>query len=219
MLDDPFITLDKIGEAITFGSNLIWIFVLIIALFLLYMYRYEIRIFIKHGFSDSKNMRSPFGMLKFLKTNMSELERKDLNDKVENLLNKFENPELDSDDIELIENVDNLIPPKNTKHTPPIFRSLKTIKTSSEITYYFVNDGGAIRNFNINPISGIYISVEPEHKLESNGSGYFKFEFANDIVGNEINFGFSYNDETDKFHEEKYQFSLFENIISIVEVE
>ena len=208
MLDNPYLTLDKIGDAIAFGSNLIWIFLMIIALFLIYLYRYQIKVFIKHGLSDSKNMRSPFGLLKLMKTNMSELERKDLNDKVENLLHKFENPVPDDDEIDLIKNVDDLILPQKSEHTPPIFRSLKIIKNASELTYHFVNDGGTIRNLKINPIGGIIISVEPQDKLVSKGSGYFKFEFANDIVGNEINFDISYNDEADESHEGKYQLSL-----------
>ena len=214
MLDDPYLTLNKMGDAIALGTNLIWIFISIIVLFLLYIYRYQIKVIIKHGFSESKNMRSPSGLMKIMKTDISELEKKDLDSKVENLLHKFENPVLDDEVDELIENVDNLILPENPEHVPPLFRSLKIIKSASEITYHFVNDGGAIRSLKINPISGIIISVEPEDKLESKVSGYFKFEFANDIVGNEINFDFSYYDETETFHEKKYTFSLIENKLS-----
>jgi len=219
MLDNPNLSLEKMGEVIALGKDIIGISIIIIVLFLIYMYRYQIRILIKHGFSDSKNMRSPSAILQLMKTNMSELEKKDLNSKVDNLLHKFENPELDDDDIELLENVDNLMSPKDTEYNPPIFRSLKTIKSKTEITFHFVNDGGAIHNYQIIPIDGFTISIEPQNNLESNGSGYLKFEFANNNIENEISFDFSYYDEANNFHEEKCQFSILENQLSIVETE
>lgn len=221
MLDNPNITLEKMIEVMAFGKDIIVILFVIVVALLLYIYRYEISLFIKYGFSDSTDTGGITGLIQFMKGGASkrvtELESRDISDKVDDLLQKFNNPLLD-EDINILTKVDKQSPSKIIEHNSPKFRSLKTIKTSNEITYHFVNDGGAIRNYRIKQIDSINISIEPKNDIEPNESGYFKFELANN-VGSEITFDFSYYDETNKFHEEKYLFSLLENKLSIIEIE
>lgn len=83
---------------------------------------------------------------------------------------------------------------------------------------YFVNDGGAIHNFKINTIDGIHLSIEPKDNLQRKESGYLKFELGSN-VGNLLYFDLSYYDEINKFHKEKYFYSILENKFSVVEIE
>ncbi|MCF6270369.1 MAG: hypothetical protein L3J41_11700 [Melioribacteraceae bacterium] len=223
MLDNPNITLEKMIEVMAFGKDIIVILFVIVIAVLLYIYRYEISLFIKYGFSDSKDTGGITGLIQFMRggasRRVSELEGRDISDKVDNLLNNFKNPVVDDEESNLLKSVDNLILSKSSKHIPPIFRSLKTIKTSNEIIYHFQNDGGRMHSFKINSIDEINISSEPKNNLELNESGYFKFEFENINVGNEVNFNLLYYDEANKFHEEKYKYSLLKNKLSIVEME
>ncbi len=221
MLDNPNMTLEKMIEVMAFGKDIIVILFVIVIVLLLYIYRYEISLFIKYGFSDSKNTGGITGLIQFMRggvsRRVSELEERDISNKVDDLLQKFNTPLLD-EDITILTKVDKQSPVKNIEHIPPKFRSLKIIKTANEIVYHFVNDGGAVRNYRIKQMDGINISIEPKNNIEPNESGYFKFELANNI-GNEITFDFSYYDETKKFYEKKYLFSLLENKLSIVEIE
>ncbi len=136
-----------------------------------------------------------------MKTNISELEERAQN-KIDNLLYKFANPVLD-DDNEILKNIDDEILVNNIENYVPMFRILKSIKNSNEIICYFVNDGETVHNFKINSIHGIKISVEPQNKIESKESGYFKFEIEETFVENEIHFELTYYDDADKFQVKK----------------
>ena len=211
MLDNPNLTAEKMMEVMARGMDIVAISMIILIALLIYIYRYEIGLFLKLSFSNNKKNISPFGISGIMKTNISDLEKNDLNNKVDNLLQKFNNPVLDENDSELLENVDNLIDTSIIDHQTPIFRSLKIVKNSDEIIYHFVNDGGPIHNFKINSSDVSTIYIEPQNELESKGSGHFKFDFTTDIEVNEINFEFSYYDKTNKYHEKIYIFSLLDN--------
>ena len=214
MLDNPNLSSDKMIEVMARGMDIVGILMIMLVALLLYIYRYEIGLFLKHWISNSKKDISPLGISTILKTNISELEKKDLSNKVDNLLHEFANPVLDDHDKELLKNIDDEILANNSEHHPPIFRTLKTIKNSNEIIYYFVNDGGKIRDFKINSIHAIKISVEPQNIIESKASGYFKFEIEETFVENEIHFELTYYDDEDKFQVKKYVYSLLENKLS-----
>jgi len=216
MLDNPNLSTEKMLEVMAHGTDIIGILLILVLALLIYLYRYEIGLFLKYGFSKKKNDLSLKGISNLLKTDISDLEKMDFNDKIDNMLHSFENPVLDDEDMVLIKSVDNLMHSNNDEIYHPIFRSLKTLKTSNEITYYFVNDGGAIHDIRTNHVDGIKISIEPKNSIEKNESGYFKFELLTNSDGDEIHFDLSYKDNTDKLHENKYRFSTIENKLSTV---
>ena len=104
MLDNPNLTFDKMIEVMEFGTDIVGLFLVIAIVLLIYIYRYEIKLFIKYGFSDSKKDRDIAGLSKVLKDGLgesiSELKEKDFQNKVDNLLVKFNELPLDITDNE-----------------------------------------------------------------------------------------------------------------------
>jgi hypothetical protein len=181
---------------------------------LLYIYRYEIRLFIKYGFSDTKKEKDIAGIAKVLKnglsTSIDELKEKELNTKVEGLLDKF-------NELPLELGIDSQEEDKVSvfQYTPPIFRRLKTIKSENEIAYHFVNDGGGIYNFNIYPKKNSHLMIEPQNDIRLKGSGFIKFLFSEKLE-NEFYFDISYFDAANEFHKERYCYSISKDEIVIL---
>ncbi len=214
MLDDPSLTQKVIYDLISDGKDFIGISILLVMDIVLYINRYQVILFLKYGFSKNKNGILPFGgLFGMMKTDISELEQQDLENKVDNLLQKYENIEIDNN-TQLDEIFGNDFPEKNP--LPPIFRLLKVKKTLNEIVYYFVNDGGEIHDITIKPINGSNITIEPQNNLKEKESGYFKFIFDN-IHENELHFILSYYDSLNKYCEVKYYYSLQENHLILFE--
>ena len=212
MLDNPNLNIDKTIELISDGKDFIGISLIIIVIIFLYIYRYQIALFLKYGFSKNKNSILPFGgLFGIMKTDISDLEQKDLEDKVDSLLQKYENVELE-DDNHLDENLETDISKENP--IPPIFRSLKVKRTLNEIIYYFINDGGEINNITIKPTNDFKITIEPQNYLKERGSGYFKFVF-DDNRENEFYFILSYYNILNKYCEVKYYYSYHENHLNM----
>jgi len=212
MLDNPNLILEKTFEIVAYGSDVIGISILLIGIFLIYIYRYEVGLFLKNIFSNDKNDISPFGIGGIMNTNIEDLKKKDFDNKVDNLLDKFKNQSLDEEDSQIIDNIMTQSSKEMIIH--PIFRSLKTIKASNEITYHFVNDGGAIQKIEVNPIGDFTVLIEPSNNIGQKESGYLKFELANNNFGDKLYFDMSYDDNSDKRYQQKYFYSLLENKLS-----
>ena len=210
MLDDPSLTSDKMIEVMSRGMDIVAILMIVLIVLLLYIYRYEIKLLLKYSFSKTKKNISPFGIQRSMKTDISEIKRNELNKKVDELLEKFNNPILDENDIELLKNMDAQTDKSIDDHAPPIFRSVEITKNSDGIIYHFINDGGPIHNYEI-LADEISISIEPKNELEQKGKGYFKFELPGSSNVNEINFELSYYDGKNKFCKNNYTYSILEN--------
>ena len=208
MLDNPNLTQEVIFDLISDGKNIIGISLLIVVIIIIYINRYQVALFLKYGFSNNKNDMTPFGgLFGLLKTDFSELAKKDLENKVDNLLQEYNYIELDNNT-----QLDGILGSDISKSNkmPQIFRSLKVKRTSNEIVYYFVNDGGAIRDIKIKPTNGFNITIESQNYLDEKGSGYFKFAFDN-IHEKEFHFFLSYYDSLNKYCEVNYYYSLNKN--------
>ncbi|MBU0474603.1 MAG: hypothetical protein KKF62_10605 [Bacteroidetes bacterium] len=208
MLDNPNLTQEVIFDLMSDGKDIIGISLIVVVIIIIYINRYQVALFLKYGFSNNKNDISPFGgLFGLLKTDISELAKKDLENKVDNLLQEYNNIELDNNT-----QLDGILGSdiSQINQLPPIFRSLKVKRTSNEIVYYFVNDGGAIRDIKIKSKNGVNITIEPQNYLEEKGSGYFQFVFDNNRE-KEFHFILSYYNSLNKYCEVKYYYSLNEN--------
>lgn len=216
MLDNPNLTREKMFDALLYGTEIVGFLMLIVVAIILYIYRYEISLFIKFAFSDQKKNGYSKNFMKLIKTNFGELEKKEFDNKVEDLLNSFNNPEIEEDSEIVFSDEINIDTPK-IENANPNFRSLKTIKNSNKIIYHFVNDGFAINGFSTDPLSDFTMSLEPREIINSNESGYFQFNFDGNI-DNKFLFNLSYYDEYKEFHTFKYLYSTVENSITIIEL-
>ena len=213
MLDNQNLSIEKTFEMIAHAKDIFAIALIVIIGTLLYLYRYQIKLFLKYGLSPNKKDSTYSGLLGILKTDFDEFEKKDLEDKIDNLLNKFNSSTLNErNEIQLFDDINNST--SENINSPPIFRPLKTIRKQNEILYYFVNDGGIVRDFKINSIHDIKISVDTKNKIESKGSGYFQFELKETFMENEIHFELIYYDDKDKFQVKRYIYSILENKLS-----
>ncbi len=209
MLDNPNLSLEKMLDVIALGLDFIGYSLLLVVVLLIYLYRYEIRIIFKNGFSGDSIGGRFLKLLGITKTDFSKLEKEELNNRVEELLSKRNKTTVDIDDDILIFEDDSLSSKSNL--APPQFRLLRAIKNANTITCYFVNEGGAIHDFSVNNNDEIKILFNFENRIEPEDSGYIKFLFPKEFKGNSFNFILIYYDEDNILHQINYSYSILEN--------
>ncbi len=209
MLDNPNLSLEKMLDVIALGLDFIGYSLLLVVVLLIYLYRYEIRIILKNGFSgDSIGGRflKPLGITK---NDFSKLEKEELNNRVEELLSKRNKTSVDIDDDILIFEDDSLSSKSNL--APPQFRLLRAIRKLDVIMYHFVNEGGAIHDFSVKNNDEIKIFFNFENRIEPEASGYIKILLPKEFKGNGFNFTLIYYDEDNFLHQINYSYSILEN--------
>jgi hypothetical protein len=209
MLDNPNLGFEKMIEVVALAKDVIGVSLLILVLLLLYIYRYEIGLFLKYGFSKKENDLSSLWLLKLIKIDFSELERKDLDTRIDILLNTVNNTKLNDKNDSTI-NADTL------SSFLPSFRLTEIVTEPNEIIYHFINDGVSIHAISVVPLGNFEITFEPLNNLESNGSGFFHFTF-DENTKNDFIFNLSYYNEVEEFHKIKFLYSFIENGLSIID--
>lgn len=209
MLDNSNLSFEKMIEVVALAKDVIGVSLLILVLLLLYIYRYEIGLFIKYGFSNKEKDLSSLWLLKLIKTDFSELGKKDLDTRIDNLLNRVSNSELNKENNSIIN--------ANTNSSSiPSFRPIEIVSEANEIIYHFINDGVPIHSISAVPLGNFEITFEPQNNLESNGSGFFHFMF-DENTKNDFIFNLSYYNKAEEFHKIKFLYSLIENELSIID--
>ncbi len=210
MLDNPNLSLDKMLDVMAFGLDFIGYSLLLVVVLLIYLYRYEIRILFKYGLSDDSIGGRLFKLVGIAKTDFSKLEKKELNNRVEELLTKINETTIDiDDDTKIFE--DDTIPNSKSDLTPPKFRLLRAIRKLDVIIFHFVNEGGAIHDFSVKNNDEIKISFNFENRIELEDSGYIKILLPKEFKENSFNFTLIYYDEANTLHQINYSYSILEN--------
>ena len=210
MLDNPNLSLDKMLDVMAFGLDFIGYSLLLVIFFLIYLYRYEIRILFKYGFSDDSIGGRFLNIIGIAKTDFSKLEKKELNNRVEEILAKINETTIDiDDDIQIFE--DGPIPSSKSNLAPPKFRLLRAIRKLDVIMFHFVNEGGTIHDFSVKNNDEIKISFNFENRIEQEASGYIKILLPKEFKENSFNFTLIYYDEANTLHQINYSYSILEN--------
>ncbi len=210
MLNNPNLSLEKMLEVMASGISIVKYLLILLVILLIYLYRYEIKLLLKYGVSDESIGGKFLKIIGVKKTNFSNLEKRDLSDKVDAMLDKFNKSTVDFEIDEQLSEDEALLESANDLGTPN-FRSLKAIRNSNTIMYHFVNDGGAIHNFCINNSEGVAVSFNYENRIEANATGYIKFELLDNFNENKFNFTLVCYDEVNNLHQINYEYSLSDN--------
>ena len=210
MLDNPNLSLDKMLDVMAFGLDFIGYSLLLVVVLLIYLYRYEIRIIFKYGFSDDSIGGRFLKLVGIAKTDFSKLEKEELNNRVEELLSEINETTVDiDDDIQIFE--DDTIPSSKSNLAPPKFRLLRAIRKLDVIMYHFVNEGGAIHDFSVKNNDEIKIFFNLENRIELEATGYIRILLPKEFKENSFNFTLIYYDEVNTLHQINYSYSILEN--------
>ncbi len=210
MLDNPNLSLEKMLEVMASGISIVKYLLILTVILLIYLYRYEIKLLLKYGVSDESIGGKFLKTIGIKKTDFSKLEKRDLSDKVDAMLDKFNKSTVDFEINEQLSEDEVLLESDNDLGIPN-FRSLKAIRNSNTIIYHFVNDGGAIHNFYITNSKGVSVSFNYKNRIGANASGFIKFKFPETFNKNKFNFTLVYYDEVNNLHQINYEYSLSNN--------
>ncbi len=97
MLDNPNLSSDKMIEVMSFGESIIGYSLIVVIAVLIYLYRYEIKLFFKHGFSNDNSNSGFLRIFSMFKNDISELEREEISSKVDSLIEKFNKSDFEID--------------------------------------------------------------------------------------------------------------------------